>query len=82
MRSKKPSRKTIPINNLYNRCMRALVTMSSNSRNDFDPTERVDELVLEVCKQYDPMDKDCDLEEIISHLTMNMVYNWTDEIPF
>lgn len=82
MSSRKPSKKTIPINNLYNRCMTSLVTLSSNANKEFDPSTQVDQLVLEVSKKYDPLDKDCNLEEIISITALNMVYGWTDEIPF
>lgn len=82
MRYGKTSKKAIPINNLYNRCMKTLVTLSANANNDFDPSAQIDQLVLEVCKMYDPQDKDCDFEEIISRVAMNMVYGWTDQIPF
>lgn len=82
MSTRKSPAKRMPVNNLYSLCLLSLSAIASNANKDFDASLKIDELVLEVCKRYVPDNKDFDLEEIISRVAMNMVYGWTDEIPF
>lgn len=78
----KKSHSRLPSNSIYNQCMFSLSTIASNANKEFDASEMVEELVLKVCREFAPNDKERRLEEIISRIAMNMVYEWTDDIPF
>lgn len=72
--------KQLPIrkDSLYNRCLYKMAELSTNANKELDWAE-VDRLVLEVSRHYVPGEE---VEALITHITTNIVYGFTDDIPF